>query len=40
MFILGIMKIPAAKSAGIKNQLFILFLISNLTEITVTHIAL
>ena len=40
MFILGIMKILAAKSAGIKNQLFVLFLISNLTEITVTHIAL
>ena len=36
MFIRGIMKIPAAKSAGIKNQLFVLFLISNLTEITVT----
>ena len=40
MFIRGIMKIPAAKSAGIKNQLFVLFLISNLTEITVTHITL
>ena len=40
MFIRGIMKIPAAKSAGIKNQLFVLFLISNLTEITVTHIAI
>ena len=41
MFILGIMKIPGTKSAGIKNQLFVLFLIlSNLTEITVTHIAL
>ena len=40
MFILGIMKKPGAKSAGIKNQLFILFLIYNLTEITVTHIAL